>query len=302
MKTTNIVTIQKCRLGIAVAVCVSLLSCSNEADLQNTDDNVLFFASVDTSNSRVTESAWDGDELIGIKSGETVKAYKVATDGTMSTEDTPFRWEGTEYEIKAWSPLTTETINLTDQTTDEKFFDCDLLASSAKVESKSVRLVFNHQMTRMWWELQITPETSGYTTEEINGAKVTFLGYGSVKFEDGEVKPQGDANQEIHTFCWKGDYYWEGQAMMVPGEMWEKPLIRVKIGNDEFEYTPSKTNTNDVEKKTGILVPGAWQRYYLHVSKKSFNVDMVTVTSGFEQWTDNGSSDSDKGLVDAEMQ
>ena len=81
MKTTNIVTIQKCRLGIAVAACVSLLSCSNEADLQNTDDNVLFFASVDTSNSRVTESAWDGDELIGIKSGETVKTYKVATDG-----------------------------------------------------------------------------------------------------------------------------------------------------------------------------------------------------------------------------
>lgn len=36
--------------------------------------------------------------------------------------------------------------------------------------------------------------------------------------------------------------------------------------------------------------------------QKSFNVDMVTVTSGFEQWTDNGSSDSDKGLVDAEMQ
>ena len=76
MKTTNIVTIQKCRLGIAVAACVSLLSCSNEADLQNTDDNVLFFASVDTSNSRVTESAWDGDELIGIKSGETVKTYR----------------------------------------------------------------------------------------------------------------------------------------------------------------------------------------------------------------------------------
>lgn len=29
---------------------------------------------------------------------------------------------------------------------------------------------------------------------------------------------------------------------------------------------------------------------------------MVTVTSGFEQWTDEGNKDSDKGLVDAEMQ
>ena len=279
MRTMNIINIWKCRLGIVLAACVGLFSCSDDADMENAGGDVLFFASVDKPKSRVTESSWDGDELIGVKSGETVKTYKVAVDGTMSTDDTPFRWEGESFDIQAWSPLTSEQINLTDQTTEEKFFDCDLLASSAKVES----------------------ETSGYTTEEINGAKVTFLGYGAVKFEEGEVKPQGDTNQEIQTFCWKGDYYWEGQSMMVPCEMWEKPLIRVKIGDDEFEYTPSKANANDVEKKTGILVPGAWQRYYLYVNKKGFNVDMISVNSGFEQWINEG-NDSDKGLVEAEMQ
>lgn len=301
MRTMNIINKQNGRLCFVFAACIGLFSCTNDADMNNADGNVHFFASVDKPKSRVTESSWDGDELIGVKSGETVKTYKVAVDGTMSTDDTPFRWEGESFDIQAWSPLTSEQIVLTDQTTEEKFFDCDLLASSAKVESKSVRLLFNHQMTRMWWELQITSENSGYTQEEINGAKVTFLGYGSVKFEEGEVKPQGDTNQEIQTFCWKGDYYWEGQAMMVPCEMWEKPLIRVKIGDDEFEYTPSKANTNDVEKKTGILVPGAWQRYYLYVNKKGFNVDMISVNSGFEQWINEG-NDSDKGLVEAEMQ
>ena len=127
-----------------------MFSCSDDADMENAGGDVLFFASVDKPVSRVTESAWDGDELVGVKSGETVKTYNVATDGTMTTDDTPFRYEGEPYDINAWSPLTSGEIDLTDQTTEEKFFDCDLLASSAKVESKSVRLVFNHQMTRMW--------------------------------------------------------------------------------------------------------------------------------------------------------
>ena len=50
----------------------------------------------------------------------------------MSTEDTPYTWDGTSYDLLAWTPLTAEQINLTDQTTEEKLFDCDLLASNAK--------------------------------------------------------------------------------------------------------------------------------------------------------------------------
>lgn len=271
MKTMNIINIQKCRLFFVVAACVSLFSCSNESDIENTDGNVLFFASVDKPKSRVTESAWDGDELIGVKSGETVKTYKVATDGTMSTDDAPFRWEGTVYEIQAWSPLTTEQINLTDQTTEEKFFDCDLLASSAKVEYKNVKLAFSHKMTRMWWELQ---KFEGYTDDEVNNANITFLGYGATTYVNGELSPIGEADKPISTYNTWGEYYRNGQAMMIPCEMWEKPLIKVEIGKDTYVYTPSKSNQNDVSKKTGDLLPNTWQRYYLSVSKKGLVVDM----------------------------
>ena len=279
MRTMNIINKQNGRLCFVFAACIGLFSCTNDADMNNADGNVHFFASVDKPKSRVTESSWDGDELIGVKSGETVKTYKVAVDGTMSTDDTPFRWEGESFDIQAWSPLTSEQINLTDQTTEEKFFDCDLLASSAKVEYKNVTLAFSHKMTRMWWELQ---KYEGYSTEEVNNAKITFLGYGSTTFTNGELSPIGDTDQSISTYNTWGEYYRNGQAMMVPCEMWEKPLIKVEIGNDTYVYTPSKSNQNDVSKRTGDLLPDTWQRYYLSVSKTGLTVDMESSGIGWD--------------------
>lgn len=96
-------------------------------------------------------------------------------------------------------------------------------------------------MTRMWWELQ---KYEGYSTEEVNNAKITFLGYGSTTFTNGELSPIGDTDQSISTYNTWGEYYRNGQAMMIPCEMWEKPLIKVEIGNDTYVYTPSKSNQN----------------------------------------------------------
>lgn len=290
MRTMNIINKQNGRLCFVFAACIGLFSCTNDADMNNADGNVHFFASVDKPKSRVTESSWDGDELIGVKSGETVKIYKVAVDGTMSTDDTPFRWEGKSFDIQAWSPLTSEQINLTDQTTEEKFFDCDLLASSAKVEYKNVTLAFSHKMTRMWWELQ---KYEGYSTEEVNNAKIIFLGYGATTFTNGELSPIGDRDQSISTYNTWGEYYRNGQAMMIPCEMWEKPLIKVEIGNDTYVYTPSKNNQNDVLKKTGDLLPDTWQRYYLSVSKKGLVVDMESSVNWSESEDFNGENIAD---------
>ena len=142
-----------------------LVSCADETGLDNSRErgDIVFSAQIGKAVSRITNNQWDGDELVGIKVGETVKTYKVATDGKMSTEDTPYVWDGTSYDVLAWSPLTYEPIDLTDQTTEKKLFDCDLLVSTAKVNSKNMRLVFKHRMTRMWWELQ---KFEGYTEEE----------------------------------------------------------------------------------------------------------------------------------------
>lgn len=291
----NLIKIQRYYLGLMAVISLGAVSCTNETEFANSLDkgDIAFSAHVGKTMSRATESAWDGDELIGVKAGETVKTYKVTTNGKMSTEDTPYTWDGTSYDLLAWTPLTAEQINLTDQTTEEKLFDCDLLASNAKVEAKNVHFVFRHKMTRMWWELQ---KFEGYKDEEVSNAKVSFIGYGSVTYTNGEITTVGDADQLISTHNTKGEYYRNGEAMMVPCEMWEKPLIKVEIGEDTYIYTPSKSNPNDVNKKTGDLLPNTWQRYYLSVSKKGLTVEME---SGEINW-DNEKID-DNQVTDAKF-
>lgn len=276
------------RLNILIcAVSLGVLSCTSETDIENQNGSgeIVFSAKVDNPMSRVTKNAWDGDERIAVKSGETVKTYTIDTEGMMSTEETPYAWEGEAYDVTAWTPYTDETIDLTNQTTEELLFGCDLLASSARVESKIVRFSFAHRMTRMWWELQITDGNSGYTKEEIDAARVTFLGYGAATYTDGTVTPVGEPDKEISTRIMRSEYYWEGEAMMVPCEMWEKPLIKVEIGGNTYLYTPSRNNPNDVEKRTGDLLPDTWQRYYLSVTKEGLKVDMESESIGWEEGT-----------------
>lgn len=284
--------IQKYCLGLMAVVSLGAVSCTNEAELDSAQErgDVVFSAQVDKVVTRITDNKWDGGELVGVKAGETVKTYKVTATGKMSTEDEPYTWDGTSYDVLAWSPLTTEQINLKDQTTTEKFFACDLLVSSAKVESKNVRFAFGHQMTRMWWELQ---KFEGYTESQVNEARISFIGYGAVTYAAGEVTPIGDAGQLISTRNSKGEYYRNGEAMMVPGEMWDKPLIQVEIGGDTYIYTPSKDNQNDVAKNTGKLLPNTWQRYYLSVSKKGLTVEMEADEVGWDNTNISGDEITD---------
>lgn len=273
------IDIYKCRRTLmAMAVLgLAMTSCNDEVEsgMEQYGD-VAFSAGLQKAVSRTTESNWDGDEQIAVKSGETVKTYTVDTDGAMTTADTPFTWEGEPYEVTAWTPYTSGEIDLTNQTTDELLFGCDLLASSATVESTKVRFSFVHRMTRMWWELQIDAAASGYTDDEINAARVTFLGYGAATFNEGTVTPVGNPDQTINTCIRRSEYYWDGEAMMVPCDMWEKPLIKVEIGGNSYTYTPTRNDANDVAKRTGDLLPGTWQRYYLKVTKEGLKVDMMS--------------------------
>ena len=303
MKATNTYRCRRTLMAMAV-LGLTMASCQNEVESGLSQyGEIAFSAGLEEPASRVTDSKWDGGEVIAVKSSETVKTYTVDADGVMTAEDTPFTWEGEPYEVTAWTPYTDKEIDLTDQRTDELLFGCDLLASSATVSSTKVRFSFVHRMTRMWWELQIASAesgeagNSGYTQEEIDNAKVYFLGYGKATFNDGEVAPVGNPDQPIQTCIRRSEYYWEGEAMMVPCEMWEKPLIKVEIGGDKYTYTPTRNDANDVAKRTGDLLPNTWQRYYLKVTKKGLDVDMITASSVFEQWTDD-----DEGLVEADMQ
>ena len=266
-------------LFLAGAALSGLASCTDETGQDSLTENgeMIFSARVSPAQTKVTENAWDGDERIGVEAGGEVNAYTIDALGNMTPEDGAFRWEGEPFTLKAWCPLTADDIDLTDQSTEEKFFGCDLLASSAEAGSKRVHFTFSHRMTRMWWELS---QTDGYTEQEVNDAVVTFFGYGEVSYEGGVLTPAGEPEAEISVYNVVSGDLRAGQAMMVPCDMWEKPLIRIEIGGDTYVYTPSRSDANDAEKNTGVLKPGIWQKYYLAVNREMLTVDVDMASSG----------------------
>lgn len=272
-------------IGLAT---LGIISCSTENNLGSSEnESIKFSAGIGNFTSRVANNLWEGDEIIGVSIGEETKAYHITASGEMSTED-PYSWDDTPVEINAWTPLTDQDIPLTDQSTEEKFYNCDLLACHTTATSANVQLAFSHQMTKMEYMLQTH---IGYTDEEAKQAKVYFLGYGAVTYSQGTITPIGEANATITPH--RSDDI-NGAAIMAPCEMWGKPLIRVEIGGDVYVYTPKKGVDSDLQKNTGVLVAGARQQYFLQVSKTRLQVTMQSSSVAWdnETITNDGIADS----------
>ena len=252
---------------------MTAVSCSDKAEYEGiAKAEIDFSAHVENVRTRMKNNDWEGGETIGVRTADAEKAYTVDTDGNMTTADEkPFEWGGTQFELEAWYPYTSEPVSLTDQTTEDKFYGCDLLYSKATAVSKEVTFAFTHKMTRMWWGLQTV---SGYTEEEIAAAKVSFYGYASATYNAGTITPTGDPVAEISTYD-SMDGFRVGEAMMVPCEMWDKPLIKVEIGGDTYVYTPTRENDTQ-NRNTGVLAENTRQMYYLQISKEDFTVTMVS--------------------------
>lgn len=272
-------------IGLAT---LGTISCSTENNLGSSEnESIKFSAGIGNFTSRVANNLWEGDEIIGVSIGEETKAYHITASGEMSTED-PYSWDDTPVEINAWTPLTDQDIPLTDQSTEEKFYNCDLLACHTTATSANVQLAFSHQMTKMEYMLQTH---IGYTDEEAKQAKVYFLGYGAVTYSQGTITPIGEANATITPH--RSDDI-NGAAIMAPCEMWGKPLIRVEIGGDVYVYTPKKGVDSDLQKNTGVLVAGARQQYFLQVSKTGLQVTMQSSSVAWDNETiaNDGIADS----------
>lgn len=273
--------------GLILLSCMGGMSCTREADIDMTDtDGVVFSANIGQA-SRRGDNSWTGDELIGMQVGESVKTYRIsdATTGAMVTDDEPYTWTSGEYQLHAWSPYTDKSISLTDQSDAEKMFACDLLECNTTVNAKSVQLTFKHKMTRVWYELQQFP---GYTDEEANNAVISYYGYPSIKYTEGIIEKEGEPNAEISTRKIDDRH---GEAILVPGEMWDKPFIKVVIGGDTYVYTPKHTVAADEDRWTGVLKEGYNQRYYLKVSKKGIEVSMESSSVGWDNETVDGVTD-----------
>lgn len=276
--------------GLILLSCMGGMSCTREADIDMTDtDGVVFSANIGQA-SRRGDNSWTGGELIGMQVGESVKTYRIsdATTGAMVTDDEPYTWTSGEYQLHAWSPYTDKSISLTNQSDAEKMFACDLLECNTTVNAKSVQLTFKHKMTRVWYELQQFP---GYTDEEANNAVISYYGHSSIKYTEGIIDKEGEPNSEILPRKIDDRH---GEAILVPGEMWDKPFIKVVIGGDTYVYTPKHTVATDEERQTGVLKEGYNQRYYLKVSKKGIEVSMESSSVGWDSETiaDNGIVDS----------
>lgn len=272
-------------IGLAT---LGIISCSTEDNLGSSEnESIKFSAGIGNFTSRVANNLWEGDEIIGVSIGEETKAYNITASGEMSTED-PYSWDDTPVEINAWTPLTDQEIPLTDQSTEENFYNCDLLACHTTATSANVQLAFSHQMTKMEYMLQTH---TGYTDEEAKQAKVYFMGYGTVTYSQGTITPIGEANATITPH--RSDDI-NGAAIMAPCEMWEKPLIRVEIGGDVYVYTPKKGVDSDLQKNTGILVAGARQQYFLQISKTGLQVTMQSSSVAWDNETiaNDGIADS----------
>ena len=104
-------------------IVLGLVSCNNNIESIRIGNDMLFSAKVDHYSSRVTNNQWDGDELIGVSLGgdASYRTYNVTAAGEMSS-DNPYIWEGTAVDVKAWTPLTEQPIDLKDQSTEEKFY------------------------------------------------------------------------------------------------------------------------------------------------------------------------------------
>lgn len=273
--------------GLILLSCMGGMSCTREADIDMTDtDGVVFSANIGQA-SRRGDNSWTGGELIGMQVGESVKTYRIsdAATGAMVTDDEPYTWTSGEYQLHAWSPYTDKSISLTDQSDAEKMFACDLLECNATVNAQSVQLTFKHKMTRVWYELQQFP---GYTDEEANNAVISYYGHSSIKYTEGIIDKEGEPNSEILPRKIDDRH---GEAILVPGEMWNKPFIKVVIGGDTYVYTPKHTVATDEERQTGVLKEGYNQRYYLKVSKKGIEVSMESSSVGWDSETIDGVTD-----------
>lgn len=273
--------------GLILLSCMGGMSCTREADIDMTDtDGVVFSANIGQA-SRRGDNSWTGGELIGMQVGESVKTYRIsdAATGAMVTDDEPYTWTSGEYQLHAWSPYTDKSISLTNQSDAEKMFACDLLECNTTVNAKSVQLTFKHKMTRVWYELQQFP---GYTDEEANNAVISYYGHSSIKYTEGIIDKEGEPNFEILPRKIDDRH---GEAILVPGEMWDKPFIKVVIGGDTYVYTPKHTVATDEERQTGVLKEGYNQRYYLKVSKKGIEVSMESSSVGWNNETVDGVTD-----------
>lgn len=290
--------INKYCVALTAALGLGLASCSvNDMPEQN-DSTIKFAARV---QNKPMQANGHGTNVAVQANGKTY-SYTLTADGSMKAQGDGLSWNGTDFDVKAWTPATDQSIDLTDQSTDEKLLACDLLTANGRAASHFVTLNFKHQMARAKWNIVSIDES--YTEEQVSAVRVYFLGYGSVKFNAGTVTPEGNPDQRIAA-CEGYNPNHQGIAHLAPADMWGKPLFRVEIGGDTYVYTPSKANESDLATAAGDLQAGHAKTYNIFIASHLMTVTTETTDAEWGNTHESGEGDiADARLkadIDAEV-
>lgn len=282
---------------LIVVMGLGFASCSEEITPAATEDNTIVLkAQVKQSSTQAATTMWQAGEKVAVVADGKTYRYTLAADGSMSPDGTELVWNGANFNITAWTPVVDHAVTLTDQSTADKMAACDLLSAETNVSSRYVYLIFNHNMTRMTWVLDHIDNS--YTQQQINDAKIYFLGYGSVNFTNGSIATIGNPDSQIAALESVNNGNRQGYAIMAPADMWGKPLIKIVIGGDEYTYSPNRGSDADETTSAGDLVSGKWQKYTLSITRKTLT---VTMQSSDVEWSNNQQF-GDNDITDAKLE
>lgn len=296
MKLDNI---SKYSLGLMATAFLSLVSCSDEMAPEQKGGHELMMKAQLAQDSQDYDNVWKAGSKLAVRAQGQTYTYTLGADGSMTADGPALTWSGESYPVSAWTPVAGNTLNLTDQTTADKMQACDLLAAQGEATSQYLFLMFNHQMTRMTWDLRSAD--ASYTPEDIKEAKVNFIGYPSVNFTDGVVTPAGTPDSRIATFDTTTGGARQGEAIMAPADMWGKALMTVTIGGDEYIYIPDRANAADVASGAGDLLKGNWQKYHLTITRKTLSVEMESSDVAWGSAIELGTDDITDAKLEAEI-
>ena len=222
----------------------------------------------------------DGTEYIAVSvdgiTPSTTYKYQITDVGgsTVFADDTqePFYWQNSAQTatVTAWYPYADQTgtdITRQDEMTDLSEIDFLKADRMENVNYQTpITLTFRHQMAKVCYTLV---PGDGITAGDLASATVSIAGYTQANFSKGTLT--GEVDGWITPTS-------DGEALLVPQNMTDKPFIKVSINGYDFIYTPG-TGAADLQSGT---------RYTYTITVKADAIDVTVDITGSDTWTEGG--------------
>ena len=223
-----------------------------------------------------TKDAWTGDgtEYIAVRmaDGETGK-YVITADQSAqpATDADAFYWPtGDMYTVTAWYPYQTEqkTFDLSDQSAGNAELDF-LYAKTQGHFNSTTKLRFKHQLARL--EIKLADTDNVFSADELQNATITIYGEGkATRNADGTLEAATIHTDKITPYHNVEENTWE--AFVLPQDMRNKTLLRIKVGGKILVYTPDTY-------EMGILTAGNVHAYTISLNTQASTSGTMTVAN-----------------------